>query len=643
MPSTNLPKRLALFLLPLFLASPTATAADSQVVDDYRALQAALGQDEPDNIDSRLEALAGTHLEGHAEMAVLRARLDDVAADRVATFVDEHADLTGMASFRVAWMRELADREAWQRLADTYNGERDVHVRCAVVVARRELGRIDAAVSLALDLWRVGYRQPGRCNEAFDLLQAQGELTAQRLRQRMQLAIAAGNPDLARAYIDRLPASQRVVVGNWLTVYRHPDEATRLTAKGLGTADERRTVLVSALRRLARANPRQAKTTWERVRQDFPLTDAAAGRIDRTIALQAAYSGLDEGDDWLAALPRGHATEAVHAWLVRDALRDGDWQAVRARIEAMPEAQAKQSRWRYWRARALRATGNSDDARQAFESLASQFNYHGYLAADAIASVYTVGEQPPAEDDDAQTAVRGHERAWRALLLHRSGDEAMAIDVWRRAVDALDTTRARLAAARVAAANNWPWAAMYASGVAGYRGAHRLRFPEAYSELVTTAASRHDIPKPWIHALIRQESAFRNTACSSAGACGLTQLMPGTGRWMLERMGRKTQDLTGDLARPELNIQAGTGYLAHLRQRFDHPVSALAAYNAGPGNVERWLEDTAPRPGSARWIETLPFGETRDYVIGVLFNKAVYELLAANPSPRLDPILAGRQ
>jgi soluble lytic murein transglycosylase len=341
-------------------------------------------------------------------------------------------------------------------------------------------------------------------------------------------------------------------------------------------------------------------------------------------------------------VPDDHANATVHAWRVRDALRRPDWPAVRRFIQRMPADQASQPRWRYWYARALDATGKSGKGQAVFKETAGAFGYYGFLAADAIELAYADGDELPAPREEQEAAVRQQVRVQRGLLLHRAGDEATAIRVWRRAIDEFDQRANRLAAARLANAADWPWAAMYASGRAGYDGASPLRFPRSYQPLVQAAASTHGVPAPWIYALIRQESAFRNVACSSAGACGLTQLMPGTGRWMLERLGHDNSNLAASLARPERNIPAGTAYLAYLRDRFKHPVVALAAYNAGPTNVRRWLDEGGPPQGSARWIETLPFGETRDYTIHVLFNRAVYDLLANDRTQRLARVLSSQ-
>ncbi len=626
-------------VITISLIAANAVAADDEaVVADYRALHQHLDAERLPQAEAKLKALRDTPLAGHATMAVLRARIEQVDAERVERFLADHGDLAGIAPFRIAWLRELADREAWQQLAAIYDGERDVHVRCAVVQARRALGHKQAAIELALVLWHVGYRQPGRCNAAFDFLTREGALTNERLRARMRLAIEAGNPRLAQAYLDRLPPEQRRIVQNWIKVYDQPAAATELAPDELGTRPEQQAVIASAIRALARREPARAHQVWAAIKTQHALGDAAAA-IQRFIALQAVYSDVEAGSEWLANLPDEHADATVHAWRVRDALRAPDWPAVRRFIERMPADQASQPRWRYWQARALQAGGEPAKADELFKRTASAFDYYGFLAADAIAADYAGGDDLLAPRREDQASVRTDVRITRGLLLHRAGDEARAISVWRQAINQLEDRGHRLAAARLANSVDWPWAAMYASGRAGYDGASPLRFPTSYRPIVAAAARTHDVPTPWIYALIRQESAFRNVACSAAGACGLMQLMPATGRWMLQRLGRDSDGLAASLARPEHNIPAGAGYLGYLRERFEHPAVAVAAYNAGPTNVRSWLADGGPRPGSARWIETLPFGETRDYTIHVLFNRAVYDLMANDRTKRLVQIL----
>ena len=139
-------------------------------------------------------------------------------------------------------------------------------------------------------------------------------------------------------------------------------------------------------------------------------------------------------------------------------------------------------------------------------------------------------------------------------------------------------------------------------------------------------------------ALIRQESEFRVDAVSRSGARGLMQLMPATARRMSRALGlpHSLGRLTAD---PDHNVQLGSEYLARMLDRFDGSyILAVASYNAGPTNVERWIEQWGdPRlPGvdPIDWIESMPFYETRNYVQRVLENTQVYRLRRGEPPTR---------
>lgn len=132
-----------------------------------------------------------------------------------------------------------------------------------------------------------------------------------------------------------------------------------------------------------------------------------------------------------------------------------------------------------------------------------------------------------------------------------------------------------------------------------------------------------------VHAVIRQESAFDTQATSGAGARGLMQLMPATAKGLAQQMNisHSHQQLTAD---PAHNLNLGSTYLAQLIDTFDGSVVlALAAYNAGPSRVRRWLTEYGdPRDGSilaaVDWVESIPYPETRNYVQRVLENLPIY-------------------
>ena len=151
--------------------------------------------------------------------------------------------------------------------------------------------------------------------------------------------------------------------------------------------------------------------------------------------------------------------------------------------------------------------------------------------------------------------------------------------------------------------------------------------PVGFPTLVTPSGSDWTM----VHAIARQESQFAENAISHAGARGLMQLMPGTAREQAGRSGVSymSASLIED---PSYNVRLGDGYFRRMLNYYDgsYPLAA-AAYNAGPGNVNKWLRNNGdPRKGGIGWIdwiEQIPYYETKNYVQRVLENAAVYEAM----------------
>jgi len=139
-----------------------------------------------------------------------------------------------------------------------------------------------------------------------------------------------------------------------------------------------------------------------------------------------------------------------------------------------------------------------------------------------------------------------------------------------------------------------------------------LAFPRPYTGTVVTNAEEHGLDPLLIWAVIRVESAYDPHATSFAGARGLMQIIPDTQEWISQQLGL---DLApGDIYIPEVNIRVGAWYLRNLLDQFDGDLElALAAYNAGPLNVQQWLNDpmVGNRDDFIRWIG---YGETREYL-----------------------------
>jgi soluble lytic murein transglycosylase len=141
----------------------------------------------------------------------------------------------------------------------------------------------------------------------------------------------------------------------------------------------------------------------------------------------------------------------------------------------------------------------------------------------------------------------------------------------------------------------------------------RLRYPLNYQAIIRTHAHTYGIDPALLAAVIYQESKFDPTARSKSGAVGLMQLTPTTAEGIAIRTGGRAFRV-GDLTTPELNVRYGCWYLRDLFNKYKQERLVLAAYNAGQGNVDRWLNAH----------EGIQFAETRAYVSRVEHLQGVY-------------------
>lgn len=157
----------------------------------------------------------------------------------------------------------------------------------------------------------------------------------------------------------------------------------------------------------------------------------------------------------------------------------------------------------------------------------------------------------------------------------------------------------------------------------------RQVYPRHYTDYVTQYAEQYGVPEHIVYAVIRTESDFDEQAVSSVGAVGLMQITPETFRWLTSY--HLKENLNPVMCYDaKTNIRYGVYYLSLLYERYDSWTAALAAYNAGPGRVDQWLQEAHLVDPDGNLIpERIPFRETRDYVRAVEQAGAMYEQLYA--------------
>jgi soluble lytic murein transglycosylase len=195
--------------------------------------------------------------------------------------------------------------------------------------------------------------------------------------------------------------------------------------------------------------------------------------------------------------------------------------------------------------------------------------------------------------------------------------------ILRRRLAAIGAAMA-LAAAAAAAVGLW-------GGI--HHAVREITLPLRHEDIIRQQASDKGLDPALVAAVIYAESHFRDGQVSSAGALGLMQLTPETARYIARKSGG-TAFVVRDLATPQVNIAYGAYYLRYLLGRYGgNETFALAAYNAGEGNVDRWIA-AARQHERDLTITAIPYAETRSYVSKVQDAKREYQRTYASALER---------
>jgi peptidoglycan lytic transglycosylase len=294
----------------------------------------------------------------------------------------------------------------------------------------------------------------------------------------------------------------------------------------------------------------------------------------------------------------------------------------------------------YWEGRALEAMGAQADARAAY-AFGGRFqtSFYGQLAAEkaglpvdpdlAGARRYPGWQQAGFESSSVFRA---------AVMLQAAGDSLTGAWFLRYVADKKDAD-ALAQITQLAVEMNDPYVALRMGKLAAGRG---MGLIGAYFPMHALARADLAVAPELALSIARRESEFYDAAQSPAGARGLMQLMPGTGKEMAQKRGDtpSTARLTED---PVWNAQLGSDYLAQLIEEFgNYPVLVSAAYNAGPTRARQWIARYGdPRSSSVDvvdWIEHIPYRETRNYVMRVAESLPVYRIRLQGQLLPLKPL-----
>lgn len=626
--------RIIAFMLALYCAGsvsaqPWAESLSAEEVAAQRALylelREKLSADPQFDITPHRETLAGYPLLPYIEYSALQPRLDTLPRADVDRFLEHHGGTYLGQRLRRAWVAQLARQEQWEDVVE-YHDPANTYttLSCHALHARLQTGD-ETALDEVRPLWDVGRSQPNECDPVFDAWMDAGHLTPEVAWSRFGRSLRAGQRGLARYVAGLMPERERDLAGIYLQVDSQPERVARDEALDQ-RLPEMREIILHGVQRLAVIDAPQAMLHLHRHHARHEFSSADMLEMQRFIALRLIIQGFARETESLLKNTPELATENLVSTLIRDAMREKDWDRIADWLDWLPEQARTSERWTYWRARLLEQQGGAErlaEADSLYRDLAGARNFYGFLAADLLDREYEMLHRPVAVNGEQLQALYRDPGIRRAHELYQLGDEVNALNEWEHTTR--DFSEAEiLSIGRLAESWGWYRNSIQAMIRIGYWDDLDLRFPLAYAEYFANAADQLGLSRHLLFAVARQESAFMHNARSPAGARGLMQLMPGTARQTAESAGMAIS--TGDLYEPEVNIALGSLYMSELLEEFNgNRVLAAAAYNAGPNRVRQWLRRSSENPLPLdMWIETIPFFETRGYVQNVLAYSVIY-------------------
>ncbi len=554
----------------------------------------------------------------------LKQRISRAKPKEFTQFFADYESQPVATMLRSKLLKHSARHGRWKRFLAFYTPQYNVQLQCHYLNALIRTGQTKTAFPKIQALWLKGKSQPRSCDRIFKQWRVAGKQTPELVWQRMGLALDKRNRKLASYLVRSLPAKDRRLARLWIELHRTPAllprYQTRLVKNSHVMAPK---ILANVARRLASRHPQLATKLLFKADINRVVTQEDHFDVLQTLAISLSRKHLPGAEFWFSHIPDQYLSDVGREWRVRTALRESHWQTALTAINSLSPDQMESDRWTFWRARTYEELGELIPAMRQYTALAQRRSYYGFLAADRLGRAYTITDQPHLPTASELFILGQREDVKRAHELLRLGRIVSARREWHKTTRSMSNDE-RIDASKLAQLWGWAEQSILTMASTTSRDDMDLRFPLLFQQQVLAHSENESIDPAWTYGVIRRESAFVRDARSPVGAVGLMQLMPATAKHVSRRHSKVKYRSSSQLTHADTNLALGTRYLRMMLKRFGgQTVLATAAYNAGEHRIDRWLPN-GNALDAQRWIENIPFKETREYVTSVLAFTVIY-------------------
>ncbi|GGY24599.1 lytic transglycosylase domain-containing protein [Pseudoduganella albidiflava] len=595
---------------------------DSRKEDDaFLLLRDSVRRNDATKAEFYAARLSDYAIPSYVDYYRLKSHFTAATSAEILAFLQRYEGTAIADRLRNDWLLELGRKREWALFDQQYPLfvlKDDTQVKCYALLSRLSKGENVATDARTLLIYPPYYGEG--CSALIASLAQTGQFSQEDLWAQVRLAGETKATGPARRTIMLLNGSDKKIA-------QAIDVPAVVLAKGVGDTKADREVFLVALGRAARTSVKLSVLALEKALPRLTPQEQAIGWAN--IALPASYAVDPETSGYWRRANGAPLSIDQHQWRTRYALRDGNWQLVRDYLAAMPAQLRQDPTWVYWQARtfvALAGGRMTPEAQFLYQSIADREDYYGLLAAEELGRTVTIPAPGAPVTAQEIAAIATNPGIRRALKFFDMRLRFEGLREWNWEVRHL-SDRELIAAAEYARQHHILDRMVYTSERTRALADYTHRYPAPHDEIMRPTTNTLGLDRAWVYGLIRQESRFVMNAQSSAGASGLMQVMPSTGRWVANKIGLTNfvQDMLTDV---RTNILLGANYMNMVLGSMDgSQVLATAAYNAGPGRLRSWRSKLDKPMDATVFIESIPYSETRGYVKNVMTNATYYAAL----------------
>lgn len=598
--------------------------------DDYLKAETMLQKRQYTRFDEIFPSITKHPLAPYMEAKRLQTQFHKKPIIEIDDFLQRYKGEQPALQLHKKWMYYLAKKQEWKLFLSYYTPTNNFSLQCHRITALESTKQHFQAIKDGQDIWLQGVSLPKACDRVFKNWERHGFLSQDLIWQRLITATTKRQYKLVRYLRKKLSSDYKAKAYVLRDLWRNPEDLLTHDKADLLSKDVQFLVFNKAIKKqpeLLLDNPKQA-AFYGSFDQQQQL------ELAKTAINSLAKSSPDNAFIWYEyASQHNLLTQPLQESFLQGAITKENWPLYVHLFKLSNHEIHAEPKWQYWQGRALSALGAETSKSEIHFKLASTHrDFYGFLASQKVGISASMNHAPSHVPASVLQRVRLIPGIKRALAFYELNRIVQARREWQTVFDTQDEI-SKEALAILAGRIDWSDRAIMS--LAQIESWHdlQLRFPLAHQEYFDKAAQKNNINMHWIYGIARQESAFMHDARSPVGATGLMQLMPQTARSVSRRM--RVSYSSKKLVDPAYNIKLGSHYLQYLLKRYDgNRVLATAAYNAGPGNVNRWLKRYSGDIDV--WIEQIPFNETKEYVQRVLTYSTIYSYRLGFLQPLID-------